>query len=265
MDKKKKGRSCFTSKEIVKLRELIIQKCQAQSAEQKIIRKKLRDLKFYISDFTDEINTVEEFDNLIRLNFISISDNPTVSLNETVIKAPNIDISIKQSPAIPAMPQGLAPVVGEKPKVLILGSFPGEESLRKQQYYSNSGNRFWKIIYGLFECNQIANDYEGKISFLKEHGIAIWDVLSKAVRKGSLDANIESGHPNDIKEFLKTHPSIQIIAFNGDKAECAYNEYISPGVCNSGLKLIKLLSSSGANNQYSLNKMLENWGQIITK
>lgn len=47
--------------------------------------------------------------------------------------------------------QGLDPWVGENPKVLILGTMPGDMSLRKQAYYCNTiHNSFWKILRTLF-------------------------------------------------------------------------------------------------------------------
>jgi len=42
------------------------------------------------------------------------------------------------------------PVVDENSRVLILGSMPGPEALRKRQYYGFDGNHFWKILPRLF-------------------------------------------------------------------------------------------------------------------
>ena len=45
------------------------------------------------------------------------------------------------------------PVIDDQSKIIILGSMPGEESLKKNQYYGNPKNQFWKIIYTLYNNN----------------------------------------------------------------------------------------------------------------
>ena len=97
---------------------------------------------------------------------------------------------------------GLAPVVGDAPKVLILGSMPSVESLRKQEYYGNKRNHFWKIIFQLFDSHEQL-EYEAKIAFLKEKNIALWDVLYSCHREGSLDSNIKDEEPNKIEVFAE--------------------------------------------------------------
>ncbi len=59
------------------------------------------------------------------------------------------------------------PIINENCKVLILGTMPGVESLRKQQYYGHGRNAFWKIIYALFK-QEPDKDYERRERFLLE-------------------------------------------------------------------------------------------------
>ena len=42
------------------------------------------------------------------------------------------------------------PIVNKDCKVLILGTMPSEESLRKQERYGHRSNQFWRIIFTLF-------------------------------------------------------------------------------------------------------------------
>ena len=45
---------------------------------------------------------------------------------------------------------GLAPVVDQKSRVLILGTLPGDDSLRLQRYYRNPTNKFWTLLSDVF-------------------------------------------------------------------------------------------------------------------
>ena len=64
------------------------------------------------------------------------------------------------------MKEGLQPLLCEEPKILILGTFPSENSLEKKEYYSNPSNRFWKVISALFSplpyTDHWLNSYEDK-------------------------------------------------------------------------------------------------------
>ena len=87
----------------------------------------------------------------------------------------------------------------EPPQILILGSLPSVASVTQQQYYAHPQNAFWRIIEALFAERQPLT-YAQRIALLKQHRIALWDVIASAKREGSLDSAIEAASvvPNDI-------------------------------------------------------------------
>lgn len=224
----------------------------------------MRKKGFYITDFVDDITSVEEFDKLVESGKIICTDGKYMPSNKAVdtLSTKN-PISLKKSAEKGNVKEGLVAVVGDDPRVLILGTLPGDESLNKQEYYAKAGNRFWKIIYGLYGKSEIPTEYEKKEAFLKNNHIAIWDVLSSAVRDGSLDSNIEQDTPNDISDFLKKYPTIEVIAFNGKKAEEKFSEHFSQLLTAKKWKMLTLLSSSSTNNQFSFDQMKKDWSEIL--
>ncbi|ELP93845.1 hypothetical protein EIN_176720 [Entamoeba invadens IP1] len=117
------------------------------------------------------------------------------------------------------------PVVPDHPKVLILGSMPGEESLRKQQYYGHPQNAFWFAISSLAGLEIPPKRYNDKIQLLHKNHIALWDVCHECIRKGSLDGDIKKPLPNEVNKLLKEHPSITIVLFNGQTPEKLYKKF----------------------------------------
>ena len=155
--------------------------------------------------------------------------------------------------------ESFQPIVGKHSKVLILGSMPGKDSLQRNEYYANSRNVFWKIIYKLHN-SEIQYDYKSKTEFLKQNGISIWDVCHKANRESSLDSDIKNEVPNKLKDFIKANPSIKIIAFNGQKAEKLYDKYFERF---DKINYMTLLSTSPANASYSFQKKIDDWKRMI--
>lgn len=116
------------------------------------------------------------------------------------------------------------PVINQQSRVLILGSIPSVESLRRQQYYGNPRNHFWPIIFHLFGVD-LLDDYCDRIEFLLSKGLAVWDVLARGERDGSLDANIRHESANDFLTLLAKYPRIKVLAFNGGKAFKSFQKY----------------------------------------
>lgn len=132
------------------------------------------------------------------------------------------------------------PIIDEQSRILILGSMPGVESLRLQQYYANPRNQFWKILYELFDT-QASQVYEEKVSFIKSKKIAVWDVIG--YREGSLDSNIREEKVNDLSALFKAYPDIKTVMFNGGKAYQTYKKWIGFGA-PSDLGLLYAKSAS---------------------
>ncbi|HSG96593.1 MAG TPA: DNA-deoxyinosine glycosylase [Woeseiaceae bacterium] len=158
--------------------------------------------------------------------------------------------------AIPA--EGFPPIARADARVLILGSLPGQRSIAEQQYYAHPQNAFWRIMSELFA---IEGDYATRCSQLIEHRIALWDVLMSSVRPGSMDADIRltSATANDFSSFFVVHPGIQLIAFNGRKAEQLFGRFVVPTGIVAGKKLIVLPSTSPAFASLSFSGKLAAW------
>ena len=150
------------------------------------------------------------------------------------------------------------PVVGESPRILILGTLPGQESLKQQQYYAHPRNAFWKILFQTFST-EFADDYKTRLTLIKDNQMALWDICRIGIRKGSLDAHIKHEIPNAIPQLIAQHPTLKTIFFNGKKAEQLFGKYFWR---ETHITYKTLLSTSPANATYTFEQKLANWQQI---
>jgi hypoxanthine-DNA glycosylase len=109
--------------------------------------------------------------------------------------------------------------------VLVLGTLPGEESLRRAEYYAHPRNLFWPIIFTLFGGGAPSPVYAERLAFVRVQRIALWDVCEAAHRLASADATIAAEVPNRIHDLLDAHPSIRAVAFNGSGARRLYGRH----------------------------------------
>ncbi|MCR1898618.1 DNA-deoxyinosine glycosylase [Irregularibacter muris] len=159
------------------------------------------------------------------------------------------------------MIEGFLPIIDNNSEILILGTMPGGESLKKQEYYAYGRNQFWKIIFSLLK-GQATDDYEEKKKILLESHIGVWDVLKSCDRKGSLDVNIKNPQSNNFKLLFEQYPKIKQIYFNGKTAEKLYRKLVARDTEEYNIELIGLPSTSPA-NAISFEKKLEAWKKII--
>ena len=110
------------------------------------------------------------------------------------------------------------PVVGAKTRLLILGSLPGDASLRAAQYYGHPRNAFWRLIGGMIGRDLAALPYEDRLAALKAAGVGLWDVIASAERPGSLDAAIRQPEAADLRGLVANLPDLRAVAFNGGAA-----------------------------------------------
>jgi hypoxanthine-DNA glycosylase len=113
---------------------------------------------------------------------------------------------------------GLPPIADKSTRLFILGSLPGEESLRQRHYYAYPTNQFWKLVGSVIGERLHGRDYDERLAVLREHGVGLWDVISAARRQGSGDQAIRDATHNDFGGLKRDYPNLQAIAFNGGRA-----------------------------------------------
>lgn len=116
---------------------------------------------------------------------------------------------------------GFPPISGDNPKVLILGSMPGAESLKKHQYYGYARNHFWELMSKVL-ASPCPETYGQRFIWLTAHNIALWDVIASCQRSGSLDKDIKAPQINNIPAFIAEYPSLRAVCFNGTTAMRLY-------------------------------------------
>ena len=249
-----KGKKSFTMSEKEQIEALILQECAAQNDQQrKPIRAKMRRIGFYRSEFDIQRITIELFHNLIKTGKITILGGSSVVALKPKKQMP------KQITPSSNQKEGLDPWVGENPYVLILGTLPGELSLKTQAYYQDkSHNSFYKIMEKLFCRPDGMTDKD----FITRNHLALWDCMKKAEREGSLDSNIRNAEPNEIEKFLITHPTISAIILNGigETRQYFYQNFNTEEL--EKRFRIKSLPSTANTNAIKFEEKVEQWRYV---
>jgi len=122
----------------------------------------------------------------------------------------------------------------------VLGTLPGEESLRRQEYYAHPRNLFWPIVFALFDAVPTPS-YPERLAFVEAHGIGLWDVCQSGQREASADSTIRA------------------VAFNGSGARRLYDRHFAR---RPGLLYLALPSTSPAYASLGFAAKLAHWSAL---
>ena len=135
------------------------------------------------------------------------------------------------------------PSVDADTRLLILGSLPGDASIKQGEYYAHRGNAFWDLLGDVLEEDLRGQPYAMRLKRLRAIGVGLWDVIESAERPGSLDSSIKGAELRDLGLFVERLPALRGIGFNGKTASLHGRRQLGDRLA---LKLIDLPSSSGA-------------------
>ena len=151
------------------------------------------------------------------------------------------------------------PSVDAQTKLLILGSLPGDASIKQGEYYAHRGNAFWQLIGDVLEEDLRGQPYAIRLKRLRARGVGLWDVIESAERPGSLDSSIRGAELRDLGLFVDRLPALRAIGFNGKTASLHGRRQLGE---RPGLALIDLPSSSGAYASLSRDAKRQAWMAI---
>jgi len=158
----------------------------------------------------------------------------------------------------PLIKRSFPPIADQQARVLVLGTLPGEESLRRGEYYAHPRNLFWPIVFGLFDAVP-APGYAERLAFVAAHRIALWDVCETGERDASADSSIRRECPNPIDRLLDAHPLIRAVAFNGTGAQRLHDRHF---VRRPEVTYLALPSTSPAHARLGFAGKLARWTAV---
>ena len=152
-----------------------------------------------------------------------------------------------------------APVVAPDTRVLVLGSLPGDASLRAERYYAHPQNQFWRLIGGVIGRDLGPLDYAARLAALLEARIGLWDSVARARRHGSLDTAIRDVEPAPLADLARTLPALRAVGFNGGaSARIGRRQFAA----DSPLAFVQLASSSPAYCRVTWQEKQESWNAL---
>ncbi len=158
------------------------------------------------------------------------------------------------------------PVSAPDARVLILGSLPGAMSLAMRQYYAQPQNAFWRIMAEIAGAGRDV-PYDERLERLRAKRIALWDTCEAAERPGSLDAAIvvSSVTPNRFEAFLKRHPEIRGICFNGNTLAKLFERLAVSKLSEAHKALPRTIlpSTSPAHAGMPFERKLARWREVV--
>jgi hypoxanthine-DNA glycosylase len=164
------------------------------------------------------------------------------------------------------MISGFEAISSTDAETLILGSIPSVASLEKGEYYGHPRNAFWWIMGHILGFDPSAS-YPERAARLEKRKIALWDVLRRCERQGSLDSAIvaETVEVNDFKNFFKECPRITRVFFNGAVAEREFKKRVLREIEKAfpDIRYARLPSTSPAMASLSRERKLQIWRDAI--
>jgi len=164
--------------------------------------------------------------------------------------------------------ESFPPIAAPSARVLILGSMPGAASLAAGQYYAHPRNAFWPILGAVLGFDPAAR-YGERQRALRQNHVALWDVLRRCDREGSLDAAIDraSIRVNDFATFFACHRRVAHVLCNGATAHAKFERLVLPGLAASGRKpdVTRLPSTSPAFAGMTRARKLEVWRRELRR
>jgi len=154
---------------------------------------------------------------------------------------------------------GLPILVESTTRILILGTFPSDQSLIRKEYYANPQNQFWNLLLETYQQPD-CYEYGDRVKVLKENFTGLWDVLKSCSRSGSSDNKITNAVTNDFYTLAAKYPNLSYLVFNGKGPY----QYFRKHNRNSpvSIKITVLPSSSSANTWKSFSMKLKEWSLL---
>ncbi|MDE2038653.1 MAG: DNA-deoxyinosine glycosylase [Elusimicrobia bacterium] len=136
----------------------------------------------------------------------------------------------------------LAPALGPRPLVLILGLAPGRLSLRRGQYYAEPRDQFWRLAGAALGRELEGLPYAERLAFAQSRGLALWTIYPGRPRQAAQAADFEEPEPNAVPRLLR-ETGIRAVFCNGGAAWAAYQRHCAEAV-PGGVEAFRLPSSA---------------------